>query len=135
MHCKAPLQSVPSSPFGGSPHVSDWNGVPPGVFAASPFSNAGGPGSKGMGKGLGGVAAMGGGASGGKGAAGQPPLPSGPVPNLSLAEAKQLAELSQKAGGSAAFKRYSDLAKHLENAQKPPPAVSPQTKLQQADSA
>ncbi|CAK0833373.1 unnamed protein product, partial [Prorocentrum cordatum] len=69
------------------------------------------------------------------GVAGQPPLPTGPVPNLSLAEAKQLAELSQKAGDSAAFKRYSDLAKHLENAQKPPPAVSPQTKLQQADSA
>ncbi|CAK0886714.1 unnamed protein product, partial [Prorocentrum cordatum] len=78
---------------------------------------------------------MGGGASGGKGVAGQPPLPTGPVPNLSLAEAKQLSELSQKAGDLVTFKRYSDLVKHLENAQKPPPAVSPQAKLQQADSA
>ena len=71
---------------------------------------------------------------GGKGAGGQQPLQPGAVPNVSLEEARQLASLSEKAGDLASASRYSDLVKFLEAAQRPPPAVSPQSKVQQSHS-
>ncbi|CAK0829587.1 unnamed protein product [Prorocentrum cordatum] len=71
---------------------------------------------------------------GGKGAGGQPPPPTGPVPNVTLEEAKQLGSLSEKACDKAAASKYKDLVKFMEAAQKPPPTGSPVSKVQQSHS-
>ncbi|CAK0813597.1 unnamed protein product [Prorocentrum cordatum] len=50
---------------------------------------------------------------------GAPPLPAGPVPALSVDEAKQMAPLSYKAGDATRGKYYADVAASLEAASKP----------------
>eukprot|EP00959_Pyramimonas_sp_CCMP1952_P341253 7148977-Pyramimonas_sp.AAC.1 len=70
----------------------------------------------------------------GDGAAGggSPPLPAGPVLAVTAAEARQLSELSYKAGDKVAAQRYDLMAKHLEAADKPPPELSAHAQMQKA---
>ncbi|CAK0873817.1 unnamed protein product, partial [Prorocentrum cordatum] len=59
-------------------------------------------------------------------------LPCGPVPSVAAAEARQLSELSNKAGDKLAAQRYDLMAKHLEAADKPPPELSAHAQMQKA---
>eukprot|EP00959_Pyramimonas_sp_CCMP1952_P268926 5623148-Pyramimonas_sp.AAC.1 len=61
-----------------------------------------------------------------------PPLPVGPVPSVAAAEARQLSELSNKAGDKLAAQRYDLMAKNLEAADKPPPELSAHAQMQKA---
>ena len=113
-HCHSPLSHVqPSQPR-----------APAGVWAhghggGSPPAGPGGgeKGAKGKGKGKGGkgkgrsLASLDGGASGDGG--GRPALPPGPVPELSVAEAKIMADLSRKACDVDRALYYDQLAKSL----------------------
>ncbi|CAK0904509.1 unnamed protein product [Prorocentrum cordatum] len=154
-HCKHCAHPLPRLFHGdGPPAGGRWAAAgPPGFWYGNGFSGKGpvfqnfggkgggrGPSGKGKGKGYFGgdqtmwdVLAHQGDARAGGAGGGTPPLPVGPAPAITAAEAKALGESLQKAGDVGAAAKYLDMAKHLEAAAKPV-VVSDHTRRQQAHS-